>query len=93
MTDYNDLPEELREQLRLGTRAKDSAPVLVYSVLSETPMTLNDVIVAVWEQHGRVLKRSTAMAALASLRNDGEVISEPRGTYALAGDDDYEEAA
>jgi len=98
MQDYTDLPDEVRAQLRVGNRTKDSAAVLIYSVLSDEPMTLNDVIVAVWRKHEQVLKRSTAMASIATLRKEGAVGRTERGSYIIPAEeaeevDDYTDEA
>lgn len=77
-----ELPAELLEQLRVGARRNsETTGAMVYDVLGDDPMSLNEVLIAVWHQFGKVMKRSTAMAAIAMLRKNGDVTAVDRGYY------------
>lgn len=88
------LPEEVAEQLRLGTRTKgpSTADKLYPLVGSEEPVDLNQLIVAVWQEHQEVLRRTTAMAALNTLRSRGLVRRCGRGSYIRGAESSVESA-
>lgn len=88
-----ELPAELREQLKTGSRAGPSAASLVLEAITVknevtgSPLDLNEILISVWNRHKVVLRRSTAAVAITSLRRDGLVRRCGRGTFALGKED------
>lgn len=76
------LPAEVTEQLRVGSRTSTGAADIIYPLIgAEEPVDLNQLIVGVWQTRKRVLKRTTVMAAINSLRKNGLVRRCGRGSY------------
>lgn len=85
------LPKELQEQLRLG-RTGNAGPTAADHIRtalekSKRPLDVNEILVAVWKGEKIVLKRTTAMTALATLRKRGEVRQPDRGTFELGAEE------
>lgn len=85
--DYDDLPEEVRSQLKperfagqptTKHKTASNRTRMVLEVLSKmnTHMTLNDLIIAFWSTHNQVLYRATALPLLEKLIENGEVFSD-----------------
>lgn len=85
-----ELPEELREQLKIGRRSGPNASSLVLDVIPpDNPVDANEILIAVWRKHQVILKRATMMAAVTNLRREGKVRRCGRGSFTLG----YEEMA
>ena len=75
-----DLPEELRAQLRGGRRLGTS--LMLIEVLDETvPMSLNQILVAVWNKYHVVITRETAASVMAYSAKRGKVRRCGKGSY------------
>lgn len=86
-TDIEDLPDALKKQLskgfvegRAGARKIREA---IDNVLSEEPMTMDDILLAVWRHSGDVLERDKARTACRELVASGEVEKVDRNHYKL----------
>lgn len=61
--DSSKFPKELRDQLRTGRTSGVSD--MVYEALDdETPMDVNEILIAIWTDHKVVMKRSSVLSSL-----------------------------
>lgn len=82
MTDVNELPEELRAQLRTGRVAIPVDEAITEAVNeSELPLTVNDILVAVWRKTGAVVKRPTMIGKLNRMVKAHELRKCGQGAY------------
>lgn len=76
-------PPELLSELR-GARDRSADYDLVADVLrGQPPLTLNDILIGVYENHAKVLKRSQLIGLLAGLKRNGRVTKDG-GNYRLS---------
>lgn len=77
-----DLPEELQEQLKLGgggSKGPTTADRVLSVLNDQTPLSINEVLVAIWKQDQVVAKRTTVSTAINNLRKAGLVRRLGRG--------------
>ena len=80
--DLNALPEEVLAELKMGARSGPSVADRIYAVVpEETPIDINEIIVAVWRNESKVLKRTTVSATITNLRRDGKIRRCGHGSY------------
>lgn len=72
------LPKELREQL-VEKRVTDMLEEALEE--SDVPMSVNDLLKAIWAHHGIVQKRNNIIAALHRLKSQGRVRRCGRGSW------------
>ena len=86
----NDYPEELKKQLsRQYLKGDQDYSLLlkelkdIFDATEKEYWSLDDIIVAYWKTHNRVLKRASLSTKLASLAVDGKIEREGRSLYKL----------
>lgn len=77
-----DLPAELQAELKGKRQSNTQAYVLeVLPPKGGEPMSVNDIIVAVWQAHKTVIKRASVLAALQALAAKNQARRAGTGAY------------
>lgn len=92
--DILELPPELRAELRFK-RAAGLEDELAALFSDGRSRTINDTLIDYWQQHGKVLKRSSVTSSLANMAKAGHSIRRcGKGAYKainpIAGKDEQE---
>ena len=81
--DLGDLPSELVEQLAIPQSDQDDAKIIRLLRLAQRPLSINEVMVALYRRFGEVQKRNAVNARLYRMTQRGDLLKLEKGVYTL----------
>lgn len=81
--DLGDLPSELVEQLAIPQSDQDDAKIVRLLRLAQRPLSINEVMVALYRRFGEVQKRNAVNARLYRMTQRGDLLKLEKGVYTL----------